>query len=211
MFGCGISCFRLIMYKCLFCNMKKIILLLLPTVLLACGGPKYENPHVVIATNVGDVELELFPDKAPKTVAAFLSYIDSGYYNNGSFYRVLMTEGFSNDSNTGLIQGGMWQRSDKQHPNIPGIVHESTKQTGLSHTNGTVSLARLAVGTASTEFFICIGNQTQFDYGQGDDGEGFSAFGKVFEGMDVVRKIQREPSNGESFAPKIVISKITRR
>jgi peptidyl-prolyl cis-trans isomerase A (cyclophilin A) len=190
--------------------MKKIILLLLPAVLLACGGPKYKNPHVVIVTNIGDVELELFPGKAPKTVAAFLSYIDSGYYNNGSFYRVLMMEGFSNDANTGLIQGGTWLTSNKQNTTIPGIAHESTKQTGLSHTNGTVSLARLAVGTASTEFFICIGNQTQFDYGQGGDGEGFAAFGKVFEGMEVVRKIQQAPHSGESFEPKIVINKISR-
>jgi peptidyl-prolyl cis-trans isomerase A (cyclophilin A) len=190
--------------------MQKIIFILFAAAIAGCSGPKYKNPHVVIATNLGDIELELFPGKAPKTVAAFLSYIDSGYYTSGSFYRVLMTEGFSNDSNTGLIQGGMWQRSDKQDPNIPGIVHESTQQTGLSHTDGTVSLARLAVGTASTEFFICIGNQTQFDYGQGGDAEGFAAFGKVFEGMDVVRKIQREPSNGESFAKKIIISKITK-
>jgi peptidyl-prolyl cis-trans isomerase A (cyclophilin A) len=159
---------------------------------------------------MGDVELELFPDKAPKTVAAFLSYIDSGYYTNGAFYRVLMTEGFSNDANTGLVQGGMWQSNDKQHARIPGIAHESTKLTGLSHTDGTVSLARLAVGTASTEFFICIGNQSQFDYGQDGDGEGFAAFGKVFEGMDVVRKIQRQPANGESFAPEIKISSISR-
>jgi peptidyl-prolyl cis-trans isomerase A (cyclophilin A) len=190
--------------------MQKLILLLLIAA-LGCGGPKYKNPHVVISTSMGDVELELFPDKAPKTVAAFLSYIDSGYYSNGAFYRVLMTEGFSNDANTGLIQGGTWLSSDTKHPPVPGIAHESTKLTGLSHTNGTVSLARLEVGTASTEFFICIGNQTQFDYGQGGDGEGFAAFGKVFEGMDVVRMIQREPANGESFAQKIVISKITRR
>jgi peptidyl-prolyl cis-trans isomerase A (cyclophilin A) len=189
--------------------MQKLIFLLLVAA-LGCGGPTYKNPHAVISTSMGDVELELFPDKAPKTVAAFLSYIDSGYYSNGAFYRVLMTEGFSNDANTGLIQGGTWQGGDKQ-ANIPGIAHESTKQTGLSHTSGTVSLARLAVGTASTEFFICIGNQTQFDYGQGGDGEGFAAFGKVFDGMEVVRKIQREPANGESFAPKISIKKITKR
>jgi peptidyl-prolyl cis-trans isomerase A (cyclophilin A) len=190
--------------------MQKLIFILLAALITGCGAPKYKNPHVVIVTSFGDVELELFPDKAPKTVAAFLSYIDSGYYINGAFYRVLMTAGFSNDANSGLIQGGMWQSNDKQHGNIRGIAHESTKQTGLSHTDGTVSLARLAPGTASTEFFICIGNQTQFDYAQGGDGEGFAAFGKVFEGMGVVRKIQREPANGESFAPKIVISKIKR-
>ncbi len=190
--------------------MQKLIFILLAVAIAGCSGPAYKNPHVLIATNFGDVELELFPDKAPKTVAAFLSYIDSGYYDNGSFYRVLMTEGFSNDTNTGLIQGGTWITTDKKHTAVPGIVHESTKQTGLSHTDGTVSLARLAVGTASTEFFICIGDQTQFDYGKGGDGEGFAAFGKVFEGMDVVRKIQREHSNGESFAKKIIISKIKR-
>jgi peptidyl-prolyl cis-trans isomerase A (cyclophilin A) len=190
--------------------MRKFIFLLLPLFMIACGGPAYKNPHVLISTSIGDIELELFPDKAPKTVAAFLSYIDSGYYTKGAFYRVLMTEGHSPSSNTGLIQGGMWQGTDKKHAAIPGIVHESTKQTGLSHTSGTVSLARLAVGTASTEFFICIGNQTQFDYGQGGDGEGFAAFGEVFEGMEVVRKIQTEPHSGESFEPKIVIHKISR-
>jgi peptidyl-prolyl cis-trans isomerase A (cyclophilin A) len=190
--------------------MRKFIFLLLPFYIIACGGPTYKNPHVVISTSMGDVELELFPDKAPKTVAAFLTYIDSGYYTKSSFYRVLLQEGFSPTSNTGVIQGGIWLTNDKAHPNVPGIVHESTKQTGLTHTNGMVSLARTKPGTGSTEFFICIGDQTGFDYGQGGDGEGFAAFGKVFSGMDVVRKIQQAPHSADSFEPKIVINKINR-
>jgi peptidyl-prolyl cis-trans isomerase A (cyclophilin A) len=189
--------------------MHKLIFLLL-VASIGCSGPAYKNPHVIISTSMGDVELELFPDKAPKTVAAFLSYVDSAYYTKGAFYRVLLQEGMSPTSNTGVIQGGIWLTNDKAHPNVPGIVHESTKQTGLSHTNGMVSLARTKPGTASTEFFICIGDQTGFDYGQGGDGEGFAAFGKVFSGMDVVRKIQQAPHSGESFEPKIVINKVSR-
>ncbi len=184
-----------------------IITVILTTI--SCSQPKYENPHVVIYTSFGDIEVELYPGKAPKTVAAFLSYIDSGYYNDGAFYRVLLMEGLSSASNTGLIQGGMWSTSNK---NVPGITHESTKQTGLTHTDGTISLARTTVGTASTEFFICIGDQTQFNYGNDHNGdkEGFAAFGKVFKGMAVVRKIQEQNANGESLEPKITISKIKR-
>lgn len=177
-----------------------------------CNQKKYPYPHILIATELGDIEVELYLAKAPKTVAAFLSYIDSGFYTNSSFYRVVLLEGLSASSNVGLVQGGAWQTTDKLHPAVPGIEHESTKQTGLSHTTGTISLARTKPGTASTEFFICIGDQSQFDYGSpgAGDTEGFAAFGKVFLGMDVVRKIQEQRKNGESFDQKIVIKKIER-
>ena len=189
---------------------KLLLTLLFSTLLLGCSQPKYKNPHVLIVTAFGDIEVELFPGKAPKSVAAFLSYIDSGFYSNSSFYRVLLTEGLSSAGNVGLIQGGIWQTNDKQHPNVPGIANESTKQTGLSHTSGTVSLARTTVGTASTEFFICIGDQTQFDYGNGTDSAGFAAFGTVFKGMTVVRKIQQQQKHDQHFDEKIVISKVER-
>ncbi len=176
-------------------------------VLISCGHTHYKNPHILIETNYGDIEVELFPDQAPKTVAAFLSYIDSGYFNKGSFYRVIRTEDMGGN-NYGLIQGGIWKTNDKLQ--LPGIALESTKQTGLSHTSGTISLARTTPGSANTEFFICVGDQTQFDYGNGGvaDGQGFAAFGKVFKGMDIVRKIQDRPANGESFTEKISIDKI---
>jgi len=181
-------------------------------VFFACNQAAYKNPHILIQTQLGDIEVELFPEKAPKTVAAFLSYVDSGFYNNTSFYRVLKTEELPTATNTGIIQGGMWQTNPNKKITIPGVPHETTKQTGLSHESGTISLARLAPGTGNTEFFICIGDQTPLDAGRRgtEDGQGYAAFGKVFEGMTVVRKIQAQKSRGDKFDGKIEIRKITR-
>ena len=162
-------------------------------------------------TSQGDIEVELYPDKAPKTVAAFLSYIDSRYFKNSEFYRVLFTEGMGGE-NYGLIQGGIAMSNEKLYNSLPGIVHESTKQTGLSHTNGTISLARTTPGTANTEFFICINDQTQFDEGGGaGDNKGYAAFGKVFSGMDIIQNIQQLPSRGELFTEKVKIENIKLR
>ena len=185
------------------------LLLFLFIVFIGCSHPHNKNPHILIETSYGDIEVELFPDKAPKTVAAFLSYVDSGYYTNSSFYRVLNTEDMGGN-NHGLIQGGIWHTNPQLK--LPGIVHESTKQTGLSHTSGTLSLARTTPGSANTEFFICVGDKPEFDYGSGGngDGQGFAAFGTVFKGMDIVRKIQALPATSESFTEKISIDKIKR-
>lgn len=181
-------------------------------VFIACSQPAYKNPHVLIQTQVGDIEVELYADNAPNTVAAFLSFIDSGYYDNTSFYRVLKTEDFSSITNTGIIQGGMWHTDRVKKLTIPGIIHESTKQSGLTHESGTISLARLAPGTANTEFFICIGDQSPLDAGRRGtaDGQGYAAFGKVFKGMALVRKIQGKRSVGDQFVERIEIRKISR-
>lgn len=188
--------------------MKNIFLIGL-ILLLSCNEKKDNNPHVTIVTSMGDIEAELYPEKAPKTVAAFLSYIDKGYYNNAAFYRVVIQEGATPSLNTGIVQGGMWQNPNQT--NIPGIPHESTQQTKLSHTNGTISLARTKVGSANTEFFICVGDQTQYDYGNEGvgDKQGYSAFGKVLQGMEVVRKIQQQATNGDQLTDKVIITKIT--
>lgn len=179
---------------------------------MACHQTEYKNPHIVINTQLGDIEVELFPNQAAKTVAAFLSYIDSGFYNKTSFYRVLKTEELPTVNNTGIIQGGMWQTNPGKKITIPGIEHETTKQSGLTHQSGSISLARTTPGTANTEFFICIGDQSPLDFGRRgtEDGQGFAAFGKVFEGMDIVRKIQAQKSHGDKFDAKIEINKITR-
>jgi peptidyl-prolyl cis-trans isomerase A (cyclophilin A) len=179
---------------------------------LSCNRPSYKNPHVIIETGLGDIELELFPDKAPKTVTAFLSYIDSGFYNNISFYRVLKTDEFPSSTNTGIIQGGMWQTDPGKKMTIPGIEHETTKQSGLTHQSGAISLARLAPGTGNTEFFICIGDQSFFDFGRRgtEDGQGYAVFGQVFKGMSIVRNIQAKKSHGDKFDEMIKISKIAR-
>jgi peptidyl-prolyl cis-trans isomerase A (cyclophilin A) len=188
--------------------MKKLFFAILLSQIISCASNKNDNPHILIETNYGDIEAELYPKKAPKTVAAFLSYIDSGFYKNTSFYRVLKNEDLPMDINYGVIQGGIWPLEK----NIKGVEHESTKLTGLTHTNGTLSLARTGIGTATTEFFICIGNETIFDAGNKgrQDTLGFAAFGKVIHGMDIARKIQAQKNNGENFITKIIINNITK-
>ena len=136
---------------------------------MACHQTEYKNPHIVINTQLGNIEVELFPHQAPKTVAAFLSYIDSGFYNKASFYRVLKTEELPTANNTGIIQGGIWQTNPGKKITIRGIEHETTKQSGLTHQSGSISLARTTPGTGNTEFFICIGDQSPLDFGRRGD------------------------------------------
>lgn len=184
----------------------------LPVILFSCSQPAYKNPHVLIETRLGDIEVELFPEEAPVTVGSFLSYVDSGYYTNSSFYRVLKADELPNPNNTGIVQGGIWQTNPELKLKLPGIKHETTAQTGLSHQSGSISLARTTPGSASSEFFICIGDQSPLDSGRRgtEDGQGFAAFGKVFKGMAIVRKIQEQKSHGDKFDEKIDIYKIRR-
>ena len=190
--------------------MHKLFIGAVALLLFSCSS--YKNPHIIIKTNLGNVEAELYPDKAPKTVAAFLSYVDSGFYKNSSFYRVLFIEAMASDYNTGIIQGGIWQSNNKKAIALPGIVHEPPKQTGLSHTTGTLSLARSTPGTANSEFFICVGDQTGYDSSKNynPDGLGFAAFGRVISGMNIVRQIHKQPANGQSFTKPITILNIER-
>lgn len=172
----------------------------------ACSSPKYKNPHIVIETKYGDIEVELYPDQAPKTVAAFLSYIDSGYYKNATFYRVLRDDEQPSDApKSELIQGGIWKTNYALSEKISGIPHEPTNQTKILHKNGTISLARQAPGTGNTEFFICVGDQPGLDYGGANnaDGQGYAAFGKVVKGMNVVRNIYDAPEEDGAFDPVI--------
>jgi len=199
--------------------MRRVIIaciILIGSFYFSCHQKKtYKQPTVKIETNFGDIIVELYPDKAPKTVAAFLSYVDSGYYKDGSFYRVLKAEDQPSSSfKSNLIQGGIWQTKNKMQVGLPGIVLETTKETGLHHKDGTISLARLGPNTGSTEFFILIGDEVgkHYDYG-GDansDGQGFAAFGQVIEGMDVVKQIHSQPDDETNFTPAIVINNIVR-
>ena len=199
--------------------MRKVILSCLVFVgcfCFSCHEKKaYKEPTVKIETNYGDIIVELYPAKAPKTVAAFLSYIDSGYYKGSSFYRVLKSEDQPSSSfKSNLIQGGIWQTQNKMQVGLPGIILETTKETALQHKDGTISLARLGPNTGSTEFFILIGSDVgkHYDYG-GDansDGQGFAAFGQVIEGMDIVKQIHSQPDDETNFTPPIVINNIVR-
>jgi peptidyl-prolyl cis-trans isomerase A (cyclophilin A) len=178
-----------------------------------CCRNKYANPHIEIETKLGGIEVELYAEKAPKTVAAFLSYIDSGYYKNASFYRVLNLDNQPSDAyKAELIQGGIYRSRNKPKVAIAGIPHETTQQTGILHKDGVISLARIEPGTGTTEFFICIGDQPGFDYGglNNPDKQGYAAFGKVVKGMEIVRTIYNRPEDDGYFNPPVYIFDIRR-
>ena len=193
---------------------NSIYFIVILCLLLSCTHFDKNLPHIEIQTGFGDIEVELYAAKAPKTVAAFLSYIDSGYFSRSSFYRVLNDENQPSDAEkTELIQGGIWKSNNHKMASLIGIAHETTKQTKILHKNGVISLARLAPGTATTEFFICVGDQPGLDYGGENisDGQGYAAFGKVVKGMDVVRKIYRQNDDNQYFNPAVGIINIVRK
>lgn len=152
--------------------------------------------RVSMSTAMGDIEIELYAGKAPVTVANFLQLVDGGHLDGGSFYRVVTRENDNGQPKIEVIQGG---RGAAESP-LPPIEHETTEQTGILHTDGVISMARGDVGTATSEFFICIGDQPGLDFGntRNADKQGFAAFGKVVGGMDVVRRIQQAPADGPS-------------
>jgi peptidyl-prolyl cis-trans isomerase A (cyclophilin A) len=184
----------------------QIHLLLAVLFVCSCGTA---NPKVNIATELGDITIELYPDKAPVTVANFLRYVDEDLFGDARFYRtVTMDNQPDNDVKIEVIQGGLF--TDDYI--LPPIQHETTLMTGLKHLNGTVSMARVEPGTASSEIFICIGNQPALDFGgkRNPDGQGFAAFGRVISGMDVVRKIHALPESGQHLEPHLPINSIAR-
>jgi len=190
-----------------------IIMIAFTGLLPGCSSSNPATPHVLIRTEAGDIEIELYPRQAPRTAGAFLSYVDSGFYKNSSFYRVLNDDNqASNAPKSELIQGGIWRTDYRKAIRHQDIPHETTQQTHILHKNGVISLARTAPGTAGTEFFICVGDQPGFDYG-GDnnpDGQGYAAFGKVVKGLDIVKNIYGRPENDQSFDPPVIINDIKR-
>ncbi|HEV3412901.1 MAG TPA: peptidylprolyl isomerase [Puia sp.] len=172
-----------------------------------------DSPHVIIQTQAGEIEVELYPRQAPRTVAAFLAYVDAGLYKKGNFYRVLNEENQPTGTDPSeLIQGGIWRTNHAKAVSLPGVPHETTQQTHILHKDGVISLARQAPGTATTEFFICVGDQPGFDFGgkNNPDGQGYAAFGKVVKGMDVVRAIYGMEEQDQSFTPPVRIINIVR-
>ncbi len=151
-----------------------------------------------VETALGNFVIEVDPQRAPLTVDNYLAYVDAGQLDGGSVYRIvtLANQGPETKHRIEVVQWGRNQRDDTPPPRAP-IAHETTEKTGLRHLDGTVSMARAAPGTASAEFFICVGAQPELDFGgrRNPDGQGFAAFGQVVSGMDVVRAIH---ANGES-------------
>lgn len=168
-------------------------------------------PVVVIQTALGNIEVEVDSIRAPLTSANFLRYVDLGFYRFGQFHRTVRPDNQPRDPiKIGVVQAGLDSLRVKD---FPPIRLERTKLTGLSHKDGTVSMARDGPDTATSDFFICIGDQPQLNYGgkRNPDGQGFAAFGHVLVGMNVVRKIQAAPAEDQRLTPPIKIISITRK
>ena len=172
-----------------------------------------DRPVVLVQTTLGDIELELDARKAPLTVANFLHHVQQGHYGDGQFYRALTPE----NQRTEAVPIEVIQASISSHVKqeaTPPIALERTNETGMRHRDGTVSMAREATpDSAVAEFFICIGDQPELDFGgkRNPDGQGFAAFGHVSKGMDVVRAIQAAAKEGERLQPPIRIQRAIRR
>ena len=154
------------------------------------------GPRVRIITDAGTIVVVLEPAKAPITVANFLRYVDERRYDGGAFYRAVTLRNqlpSAQQPQIEVIQGGIDGDTLKRLQSIP---HETNDRSGIRHTDGVISMARGAPGSASSEFFIVIGSQPALDFGgkRNPDGQGFAAFGRVIKGMNVVRRIQQMQS-----------------
>lgn len=166
-----------------------------------------------VKTSLGGFVIAVDVKVAPITVANYLAYVDGRFLDNGAVYRIVGLENQTPDTKYKIevVQWGMNLPDDKPAPFQP-IVHETTKQTGLQHLDGTVSMARSGPGTASAEFFICIGDQPELDFGghRNPDGLGFAAFGRVVKGMEVVRAIHKRGGQNQYLKNPIVVTSVRR-
>ena len=166
--------------------------------------------RLVMQTELGKVEVEIYPAKAPITAANFLQYVDGGFYDGGVVHRTVKPDNQPNNTiKIEVIQTSI--NADKK--SFAPIKLERTKQTGLKHVNGTISMARSGPDTATSDFFICLGAQPSLDFGgqRNPDGQGFAAFGKVTKGLDVVKKMQQAPAEGQRLKPPIKILNLKRK
>jgi peptidyl-prolyl cis-trans isomerase A (cyclophilin A) len=186
--------------------LASLVALLLACVTLSSGA---ENPLVLIGTEKGDIVVEVDLARAPVTAANFLRYVDAGLYDGSTIHRTVTLTNQPNDAvRIEVIQGGQLAPQKEFSP----IAHETTAATGLRHVDGAVSMARSAPGSATSSFFICINDQPELDFGgrRNPDGQGFAAFGRVVEGMDVVRAIQVLPAQGQQLSPLVKILTVRR-
>lgn len=179
---------------------SSVFLLGIASLLAAGCGPS--NPRVDLETPFGIIRIEVDSARAPRTAANFLRYVDEGRFDQASFYRVRREEAELMQEGTAIVQGGLYRNDDTTRL-LPPVAFESTEQTGIRHTEGVVSMARFGdVNSARAEFFVVIGDQPHLDY-RGPEKAGYAAFGRVVEGMDLVRQIQRLPVEGEALARPI--------
>jgi len=174
-------------------------------------------PQVRIVTDLGDIVIELYPDKAPRSASAFLAEVSARSYDGGSFSRIVRADNDRGSPTIEVIQGVSADPAGLR----ANVEVESTADTGLRHENGTISLPRQDGGHGTAQsFFLCIGAQPALDEGGGRtvDGLGFAAFGRVVEGMDLARIIHGSPTledaqteylKGQVAAAPVVIHRMT--
>lgn len=166
-------------------------------------------PRVAIDTDAGVIVIELDVTRAPRTVANFVRYVDEAFYDRTSFYRTVTPANQpDNPIKIEVIQGGADGTKTAHEP----IALEPTSITGVTHRDGTVSMARNGPDTATSEFFICVGDQPELDFGgrRNPDGQGFSAFGRVVTGLDIVKLIQQRAADRQRLTPPVLIRSMRR-
>jgi peptidyl-prolyl cis-trans isomerase A (cyclophilin A)/peptidyl-prolyl cis-trans isomerase B (cyclophilin B) len=177
--------------------MHRLLSLLFAAALAVAAGPSLAaNPQVELETSAGAIKLELYPDATPKTVENFLKYVNAGHYNGTQFHRVI--KGF-------MIQGGGYDSEFRQRPTRPPIAIEAEQsvKAGLSNRPGSVAMARTGdPNSAQSQFFINVGDNKRLDFRSPDaQGYGYTVFGKVISGMDVVEKIAQAPTGAAGPFP----------
>ena len=186
-----------------------VLLLLAPTIAMAQG--RVGMVPVRIETSVGVITADLDSARAPLTVRNFLRYVDALAYDGGAFHRAVTMSNQPRDTvRIEVIQGGA--NRARVGARFPAIELETTQRTGLRHVDGALSMARAGPNTATSDFFVSIGDQPSLDFGghRNVDGQGFAVFGQVSSGMDVVRVIQRSPVNAQALTPPITIVRVQR-
>jgi len=179
-----------------------VILVTLPV--RSCLSSKGKWVACRIKTAAGEIVIRVYPDQAPLTAANFLRYVEAGLFNGTTFFRVVTPVNQPNNAvKIEVIQGG----DVEEKKCFPAIALETTKMTGLRHQDGTVSMARAEPATATCNFFICINDQPELDFGgrRNPDGQGFAAFGQVVSGMEVVRRIQKMEQEGQMLKNPVAI------
>jgi len=169
-------------------------------------SPVTAKPVVQILTDLGEIEVELYSQQAPITVTNFLRYVLDGFYRDGEFFRTVTSSNQPEDNvKIQVIQARAGPA--RQGELLPPIPLERTRDTGLKHLDGTLTMARDGPDTAKESFAICLGDQPDLDFGgrRNPDGQGFAAFGRVIRGMEVVRKIHALPAEGQQLTPPLKI------
>ena len=169
---------------------------------------------VGVETSLGTFYIAVDTRRAPITATNFLKYVDAGLYDWGRFHRATRQDNYTpappNRPMMNIIQGGI--NPEKRSAGFPPIPLERTTVTGITHVTGVVSMARGTADSATSDFFVLLDDQPSLDFGglRFDDGQGGAAFGHVLSGLDVVRKIQQQPVDGQNLAAPVTIRRVWR-